>query len=100
MLSQAIYIWMDGTKPTQKLRSKTRIVPLADNKQVNISDFPDWGFDGSSTYQAEGHFSDLVLKPVRFVPNPLGGFDDYLVMCDVLNTDNTPLSSNTRASLR
>jgi glutamine synthetase len=100
MLSQATYIWMDGTKPTQKLRSKMRIIPLADNKQVDISDFPDWGFDGSSTYQAEGHFSDLVLKPARFVPNPLGEFDDYLVLCEVYNTDGTPHVTNTRANLR
>jgi len=100
MLSQATYIWMDGTKPTQKLRSKMRIIPVAENKPATLDNFPEWGYDGSSTYQAEGHFSDLVLKPVSFVPNPLGEFDDYLVMCEVFNPDGTPHESNTRAPLR
>ena len=100
MLSQATYIWMDGTKPTQKLRSKTRIIPIAEDKPVSIEAFPEWGYDGSSTYQAEGHFSDLILKPVNFVDNPLANPGDFLVMCEVFNPDGTPHESNTRAALR
>jgi glutamine synthetase len=29
-----------------------------------------WGFDGSSTRQAEGHNSDCMLKPVASYPDP------------------------------
>ena len=46
----AEYIWIDGQKPTAKLRSKTKIV---DGPVKSLSELPDWGFDGSSTSQAE-----------------------------------------------
>ena len=100
MLSQATYIWMDGTKPTQKLRSKVRIVNINDEQEVKIDCFPDWGYDGSSTNQAEGSNSDLILKPVHHVFNPLGYGEDYLVLCEVYNTDGTPHETNTRSKLR
>ncbi len=91
MSYQAEYIWIDGTEPTHKLRSKTKIV--ADGKKP-----PVWGFDGSSTNQATGHFSDCVLMPVFTCPDPLRGPHDVLVMCEVLNPDMTPHATNTRAA--
>jgi hypothetical protein len=33
---QAEYIWLDGATPTQRLRSKTRIVALAENELVTL----------------------------------------------------------------
>lgn len=90
MVYRAEYIWIDGQKPTAKLRSKTKIVPDGEAPPI-------WGFDGSSTEQAEGHNSDCVLRPVRVVPDPIRGGDDKLVMSEVLNTDMTPHDSNTRA---
>jgi len=89
----AEYIWLDGRRPTAKLRSKTKIVngPIA-----KISDLADWGFDGSSTEQAEGHFSDCMLKPVHFVTDPIHKAPHILVLCEVLNADGTPHVSNTR----
>lgn len=63
--------------------------------------FPVWGFDGSSTYQAEGHDSDCALKPVRVVVDPIRGVPNFLVLCEVLNGDEvTPHKTNTRAELR
>jgi glutamine synthetase len=88
---KAEYIWIDGTVPTPLLRSKTKI--MKDGK-----DLPIWGFDGSSTNQAEGHASDRVLRPVFTCPDPIRGGDDVLVMCEVLNIDMTPHESNTRAA--
>ncbi|MDC7339358.1 glutamine synthetase [Streptomyces lydicus] len=93
MSIKAEYIWIDGTQPTAKLRSKTKI--LTDGSKL-----PRWGFDGSSTNQAEGHSSDLVLEPVFSCPDPIRGGDHLLVLCEVLNTDLTPHASNTRALLR
>ncbi|TKA10182.1 glutamine synthetase [Actinacidiphila oryziradicis] len=90
---KAEYIWIDGTEPTAKLRSKTKI--LADGDEPGT-----WGFDGSSTNQAEGHASDRVLKPVASYPDPIRGGDHILVMCEVFNIDGTPHESNTRALLR
>ena len=99
MFSQATYIWIDGALPTHKLRSKTRILPHPKD-DIQLTDFPEWGFDGSSTNQAQGHDSDLILRPVKFVVNPLLGDLNYLVLCEVLNPDNTPHETNTRAQLR
>ena len=92
----AEYIWIDGQKPTAKLRSKTKII----DPVKSLKDFPDWGFDGSSTQQATGHMSDLQLKPVRFTPDPLHREGDVLVLCEVLNSDGTVHPSNTRARCR
>ncbi len=87
---KAEYIWIDGTEPTAKLRSKTKVIP--DGQQPSI-----WGFDGSSTNQAPGAASDCVLQPVYVVPDPLRGGDNKLVMCEVLLTDMSPHPTNTRA---
>ena len=91
MSYQAEYIWIDGSEPTRKLRSKTKIVASGQKPPV-------WGFDGSSTNQATGHFSDCVLVPVWTCADPLRGANDLLVMCEVLNADMTPHATNQRAA--
>jgi len=94
----AEYIWIDGSEPTQKLRSKTKIVQDTDTVTLDI--FPGWVFDGSSTNQAEGDASDCLLKPVRFVPDPVRGEGCYLVLCEVQSADGSDHPSNSRAKLR
>jgi glutamine synthetase len=93
---RAEYIWIDGTEPTARLRSKTKVIDSA----KDLKDLPIWGFDGSSTNQAPGSNSDCVLKPVFVCPDPIRGGDDVLVMSEVLLTDMTPHATNTRAQLR
>jgi glutamine synthetase len=88
---KAEYIWIDGTQPTAKLRSKTKIVPSGEEPPI-------WGFDGSSTNQAPGSNSDCVLQPVLVVPDPMRGGDHKLVMTEVLLTDMSPHPTNTRAA--
>jgi glutamine synthetase len=100
MFSCAEYIWLDGAEPTKKLRSKTRILELKQNGNTSVSDFPEWSYDGSSTYQAPGDKSDLVLRPCSFVLDPIRGPGNYLVMCEVFHVDGNPVASNTRAPLR
>jgi glutamine synthetase len=90
---KAEYIWIDGTQPTARLRSKTKIL------DDGVKDLPIWGFDGSSTNQAPGKASDCVLKPVFSCPDPLRGGDDILVMSEVLLTNMTPHPTNTRSLL-
>ncbi len=93
----AEYIWIDGKMPTSKLRCKTKIIkgPVS-----RLEEIPVWGFDGSSTEQAETRFSDRMLQPVYFVPDPIRKGNNILVLCEVLNPDGTPHKSNTRAALR
>ncbi|MEQ4203905.1 glutamine synthetase [Actinopolymorpha sp. B17G11] len=92
MTYKAEYIWIDGTQPTARLRSKTKV--LADGAEP-----PLWGFDGSSTNQAPGDNSDCVLRPVFSCPDPVRGGNDVLVLAEVLGIDLTPHPSNTRAAL-
>nr|MBD3622924.1 glutamine synthetase beta-grasp domain-containing protein [Sunxiuqinia sp.] len=95
MKSKLEYIWLDGYKPTQSLRAKTRI---AENFSGKLEDCPVWSFDGSSTQQATGGASDLLLKPVAIFPDPDRN-NAYVVMTEVLNADGTPHESNGRAHI-
>ncbi len=99
MSTRAEYIWIDGVEPTNQLRSKTRFYPPLGNSP-KLDDFVAWSFDGSSTNQSKGVDSDLILQPVRFFPDPIREGDDYLVLCEVLNGDETPHATNGRAKLR
>ncbi len=93
MATKLEYIWLDGYKPTQSLRSKTKIVKDFSGK---LKDLDNWSFDGSSTEQAPGGSSDCVLKPVFVVPDPQRK-SAYLVMCEVLSADGKAHESNGRA---
>lgn len=87
------YIWLDGSEPTQGMRSKTKIVDKFSGK---LEDCPMWSFDGSSTNQAPGGSSDCLLKPVAIFPDP-GRKDAYLVMTEVLTADGKAHPTNGRA---
>ena len=89
----AEYIWIDGGQPTPRLRSKTKVMPDDNDPEL-------WGFDGSSTDQAEGVNSDCVLFPVMACADPIRREDSMLVLCEVYNTDLTPHVTNTRAHCR
>lgn len=95
MKSKLEYIWLDGYKPTQNLRSKTQV---RDNFDGTLKECPMWSFDGSSTEQAAGDDSDCLLKPVAIYPDP-DRTNAYLVMTEVLNADGTPHKSNGRATI-
>jgi len=78
------YVWLDGNKPIPELRGKTTIKSF--EKPPVLADLPLWGFDGSSTKQAEGRSSDCVLKPVAAYPDSTRT-NGVLVMCEVMMPD-------------
>jgi glutamine synthetase len=90
------YIWLDGYKPVPGLRGKSLL--KAFEKPPTLEDLPLWGFDGSSTQQAEGSKSDCVLKPVALYPDPTRT-NAYLVLSEVMHPDGTPHSTNMRATI-
>jgi len=108
------YIWLDGYKPEQNIRSKTKIWdfdPLdtpkwqpkrqmsTDGRLIPVpNELPDWSFDGSSTKQAKGSTSDCILIPVRVVRDPQR-LDAFLVLCEVYDEKGDPHTSNTRSQL-
>ena len=110
------YLWVDGYN---NIRSKTRVVEIQQNNSIDIcktcsqtsldpKHVESWSFDGSSTGQAEGKDSDVLLVPVATFPNPFYikdskldissnvSFLSYLVLCECYNKNMTPHITNTR----
>lgn len=91
------YLWLDGYEPTPNLRGKTQLKEFSE--YPTLEQLPLWGFDGSSTKQAEGGSSDCMLKPVRHFPDSTRK-NGILVMCEVMMPDGkTPHPSNKRATI-
>src|SRR5271168_737724 len=91
------YLWLDGYEPVPNLRGKTQIKEFSSFPK--LSELPMWGFDGSSTRQAEGRSSDCMLKPVAVYPDSTK-INGVLVMCEVMMPDGvTPHASNGRAGI-
>lgn len=105
----AEYIWLDANK---RFRSKTKIIYDFTNKgfisdKNDVSMYPNWDYDGSSTGQASGTSSEIILVPVFVCDNPL--LNDSiksinsnrvlikkLVLCETFHVDGKPTAENTR----
>ena len=87
------YVWIGGE---DELRSKTRVMEAKDN----LSEIPEWNYDGSSTKQAEGNDSEVIIRPVKMVKDPFRGKDHRLVLCDTYKPDGTPLPNNHRVKAK
>ena len=100
------YIWLDNNQTVEgkQLRSKTKIIdtdkPYDQFFGQDISRYPIWSFDGSSTNQAKTSESELYLKPVKAYKDPFRKNGGLLVLCEVCIMDDkgflTPHVSNTR----
>jgi glutamine synthetase len=92
----AEYVWVDAVGNT---RSKTRTLPASKGKSVET--LPKWNYDGSSTNQAPGEDSEVILRPCRIFKDPfrprLDGLNNLLVMCDTYTPNGEPLPTNNRA---
>ena len=92
----AEYVWVDAVGNT---RSKTRTLPV--KRTTAVENLPRWNFDGSSTDQAPGDDSEVILRPCRIFKDPFrprtDGVDNILVMCDTYTPSGEPLPTNTRA---
>lgn len=102
---KAEYMWLDGNNP-QYIRSKTKVITVDEEtfQNMELSNFPEWNYDGSSTKQAETSNSELLLIPTSFYKSPFNKWDEffpteYLVMCEVRHPDGTPHETNTRYGL-
>ena len=88
---------MTAKQPVPELRGKTLLKTF--EQPPTLADLPNWGFDGSSTMQAEGKSSDCILKPVALYPDT-SRKDAYIVLSEVMHPDGTPHSTNMRAHHR
>ena len=93
----AEYVWVDSKG---ECRSKTRTLP-ASRGTSGVDALPKWNFDGSSTGQAPGDDSEVILRPCRIFKDPFrprgDGVHNILVMCDCYTPSGTAIPSNTRA---
>ena len=62
------YIWLDGKTARSRACAAKRLLKAFEHPPT-LADLPIWGFDGSSTMQAEGKSSDCILKPVALYPD-------------------------------
>jgi glutamine synthetase len=91
----AEYIWIDAFDNT---RSKLKVLEFSHDHNPTLVDFTEWNFDGSSTGQAEGKDSDVLLKSVALFKNPfIEWCESYLVMCECYNKDGTVHLTNNRS---
>ena len=84
------YVWIGGN---QELRSKTKVV---NNYVSSVKDLSSWNFDGSSTGQASGEDSEVILQPRALFQDPFRGRQHKLVLCDTYTPQGEPLSNNHR----
>jgi glutamine synthetase len=91
------YLWLDGHEPIANLRSKTKILEI-DSYDGGLEKVPEWNFDGSSTMQADGHNSEVVLRPKRVYPDPERK-NGYIVVADTHLPDGKLHPTNTRGSI-
>jgi len=85
------YVWIDVSGKT---RSKNKVITIEVDEKLILEE---WTFDGSSTGQASGTLSDIILKPVSIFKNPFIKYtDSLLVLCECYDRDGTPHTTNSR----
>tara|TARA_B100001057_G_scaffold432999_1_gene461586 strand:+ start:414 stop:1439 length:1026 start_codon:yes stop_codon:yes gene_type:complete len=87
----AEYVWLDINN---NFRSKTKVISL--REKFKLSDLPIWNYDGSSTGQAKGDFSEIILVPVKVIKCPFRKGNNIIVLCDTQNVNGKKLTQNTR----
>mgnify|MGYP001598186134 CR=1 FL=1 len=84
------YVWIGGNN---ELRSKTKII---EGPVKSVDDLPNWNYDGSSTGQAQGSDSEVIIKPRALFENPFQRRNGFLVLCDTYQPSGAPLKNNHR----
>lgn len=84
------YVWLGGNS---ELRSKSRVIAQPVN---TINDVAVWNYDGSSTGQATGEDSEIILVPVALFRDPFRKKNHQLALCETYRPDGNPTMNNHR----
>ncbi|XP_074602542.1 glutamine synthetase 2 [Brevipalpus obovatus] len=87
------YVWIDGSGEYTRSKRMEIKGPTPALKDLTI-----WNYDGSSTGQAEGHDSEVLLKPVAIYRDPFMRGDHKMVMCEALDPAGNPVRGNKRTA--
>ncbi|KAJ7515933.1 hypothetical protein O6H91_22G034800 [Diphasiastrum complanatum] len=87
----AEYIWIGGSG--MDIRSKARTLP---GPVKHVKDLPNWNFDGSSTGQAPGQDSEVIIYPQAIFKDPFRRGHNILVICDTYTPAGEPIPTNKR----
>ena len=94
------YCWLGGGEGQYfsgfDIRSKTKTV---DKVPTDPSELPIWNYDGSSTEQAPGSDSEVLIRPVAIFDDPFRGAPHKLVWCEGFHPETKqPVKGNERAA--
>jgi glutamine synthetase len=100
----AEYVWLSGEDTHHDIRSKCRTLyfseedaALSPMEMVEKKLFPRWNFDGSSTKQARGKNTEIVIEAVGAYNHPFEkGQRLICVLAECFYPDGTPTVDNTR----
>ncbi|KAJ4833432.1 hypothetical protein Tsubulata_048890 [Turnera subulata] len=87
----AEYIWIGGSGLDMRSKARTLNGPVSDPSKL-----PKWNYDGSSTGQATGDDSEVILHPQAIFRDPFRRGKNILVMCDAYTPSGKPLATNKR----
>merc|ERR1719498_2273997 len=96
----AEYVWLGGAETVMggfDMRSKTKTL---DKMPTKVEDLPVWNYDGSSTNQAPGDDSEVLLIPVAMYPDPFRQGNNVMVLCETANINSKPIPTNSRRAAK
>ncbi len=85
------YVWLGGTG--HDLRSKCKTYS---HEITSVDQLDEWNYDGSSTWQAPTHNSEVLIRPVCLFDDPFRGKPNKIVMCDTYHVGGKPTNTNFR----
>ncbi|XP_017605229.1 glutamine synthetase nodule isozyme [Gossypium arboreum] len=89
----AEYIWVGGSGIDLRSKARTLSGPVSDPSKL-----PKWNYDGSSTGQASGEDSEVILYPQAIFKDPFRRGNNILVMCDAYTPAGDPIPTNKRCA--
>jgi len=94
MITVLEYVWLDSNN---NCRSKTKV--MQNTHDVSVTNVTNWNYDGSSTGQASGKDSEVILKPIAIYKDPFryNLKNSYIVLCETYLPSGVPHPDNTRS---
>jgi glutamine synthetase len=104
------YVWLSGQNTHHDIRSKIKTITSFNDADLHkfvaepsslANRLPVWNFDGSSTGQALGRDTEVLMKPVRTWIHPLiKDVPAFVALCECYTPQNQPTPDNTRSLAR